>query len=240
MKDEIVTAIFDHAKTTYPAECCGVIIFADDDEWYFPCRNLSRTPDDQFILNPKDYAEAESRGVVTRIVHSHPDASTQPSNLDRAMCDDSGVPWIIVSVPEGDLKEIYPRGELPLIERPFVLGFWDCWGLVMSFFRQNYNIELTDYRVNYPWWEDGYSEDLYRDNWFDCGFREFTDKPRPGDLVIMQIQSKKWNHAGVLLEGNMLLHHLYGRPSNRTPYGGYWRERTMKIVRYHTLCDPKL
>ena len=30
----------------------------------------------------------------------------------------------------------------------------------------------------------------------------------------------------------MLLHHLYGRLSQRVPYGGYWRDRTMKILRY--------
>ena len=239
MKETVLSSIFDHANAVYPAECCGVIIFRNDDEHYFPCRNLSNDPNEQFILNPKDFAAAEEQGVITAIVHSHPDATTQPSHLDRAMCDDSGVPWIIVSVPEGDVKTFFPRGELPLIERPFVLGFWDCWGLVMSFYKQTFGIELKDYRVSYPWWEDGHHEDLYRDNWFDCGFREFTGKPRMGDLVIMQIQSKKWNHAGVLLEGNMLLHHLYGRPSNRTPYGGYWRERTMKILRFHTLCDSE-
>ncbi|MEG9873291.1 peptidase P60, partial [Klebsiella pneumoniae] len=28
---------------------------------------------------------------------------------------------------------------------------------------------------------------------------------------------------------------LYGHLSKRVPYGGYWMERTMKIVRYKTL-----
>jgi hypothetical protein len=40
-------------------------------------------------------------------------------------------------------------------------------------------------------------------------------------MVIMQVQADKWNHAGILLEGNML-HHLYGHLSKRVPYGGYW------------------
>lgn len=105
----------------------------------------------------------------------------------------------------------------------------------MSYFRQVHGIELTDYRVDYPWWEDAHPENLYRDNWYACGFREFIGQPQPGDLVMMQVQSKKWNHAGIYLEGNKLLHHLYGRLSSRTPYGGYWRERTMKIVRYYSL-----
>jgi cell wall-associated NlpC family hydrolase len=62
-------------------------------------------------------------------------------------------PWHIISWPEGDLRTIHPRGELPLLERPFVLGHYDCWGLVMSYFRQTHGIELHDYRVDYPWWE---------------------------------------------------------------------------------------
>ncbi|HGW5584223.1 TPA: peptidase P60, partial [Enterobacter kobei] len=28
----------------------------------------------------------------------------------------------------------------------------------------------------------------------------------------------------------------YGHLSQRVPYGGYWRERTMKILRYKALC----
>jgi hypothetical protein len=30
--------------------------------------------------------------------------------------------------------------------------------------------------------------------------------------------------------------HLYGHLSQRVPYGGYWQERTMKILRYKSLC----
>ncbi|CDH27002.1 putative endopeptidase (fragment) [Xenorhabdus bovienii str. Jollieti] len=43
------------------------------------------------------------------------------------------------------------------------------------------------------------------------------------------------NHAGVLLEGNLLLHHLYGQLSQKVPYGGYWKDRTVKTLRYNQL-----
>ena len=62
-------------------------------------------------------------------------------------------------------------------------------------------------------------------------------------MVIMQVQSDKWNHAGILLDGNMLLHHLYGHLSQRVPYGGYWMDRTMKVVRYSKydrICSNRL
>lgn len=48
----------------------------------------------------------------------------------------------------------------------------------------------------------------------------------------MQIQASKWNHAGILSDGDMLLHHLYGHLNQRVPYGGYWMDRTMKILRF--------
>lgn len=80
-----------------------------------------------------------------------------------------------------------------------------------------------------------YPDNFYQDCWYECGFREFSGSPMPGDLIIMQVESNKWNHSGILLEGNMLLHHLYGHLSQRVPYGGYWMERTMKIVRNKSL-----
>ena len=39
----------------------------------------------------------------------------------------------------------------------------------------------------------------------------------------------------ILLEGNVLLHHMYGQLSQRIPYGGYYRDRTIKILRYKDL-----
>ncbi|MGJ0580780.1 NlpC/P60 family protein, partial [Xenorhabdus bovienii] len=143
------------------------------------------------------------------------------------------LPWHIVSWPEGDLRTIYPRGELPLTGRPFVLGIYDCWGLIMSYYRQEHAIELPDYRVDYPWWEQG--ENRYMDNWQACGFGEFSDNPQIGDVVIMQVQADVPNHAGVLLEGNLLLHHLYGQLSQKVPYGGYWKDRAIKILRHKNL-----
>lgn len=235
MRQKIIDEIMAHAKAEYPKESCGVLAQKSRVVKYFRCLNLAEEPTEHFHLDPVGYANAEDWGTIIAIVHSHPDATTRPSELDKAQCDASELPWHIVSWPEGDLNTIQPRGELHLIERPFVLGHTDCWGLVMSYYRQTHGIELTDYRVNYPWWEDQYPENLYQDNWYECGFREFTGAPEPGDMVIMQVQSNKWNHAGIILEGNMLLHHLHGHLSKRVPYGGYWLDRTMKVVRHKKL-----
>ncbi|TBL62282.1 C40 family peptidase [Hafnia alvei] len=234
MREKTIQAIVAHAAEVYPAECCGVVAQKSRVERYFPCRNIAENPTEQFHLSPEDYIAAEEWGTVTGIVHSHPDATTQPSELDKAQCDAMAMPWHIVSYPEGDLRTVMPRGELPLVGRAFVLGHTDCWGLVMSYFRQTHGIVLNDYRVDYPWWESG-CENLYLDNWYECGFREFSGPPRPGDMVIMQVSALVANHAGILLDDGMLLHHMYGMLSQRVPYGGYWKDRTVKIVRHNLL-----
>ena len=60
-------------------------------------------------------------------------------------------------------------------------------------------------------------------------------EPQAGDMVVMQVQSNVANHAGIILDDGMLLHHLYGRLSQRVPYGGYWRDRTIVVLRYKSL-----
>lgn len=236
MREKTIQAIVAHAAEVYPAECCGVVAQKSRVERYFPCRNIAENPTEQFHLSPEDYIAAEEWGTVTGIVHSHPDATTQPSELDKAQCDAMAIPWHIVSYPEGDLRTVMPRGELPLVGRAFVLGHTDCWGLVMSYFRQTHGIVLNDYRVDYPWWESG-RENLYLDNWYECGFREFSGPPQPGDMVIMQVSAPVANHAGILLDDGMLLHHMYNMLSQRVPYGGYWKDRTVKIVRHMSLIN---
>ncbi|TBL52744.1 peptidase P60 [Hafnia paralvei] len=236
MREKTIQAIVAHAAEVYPAECCGVVAQKSRVERYFPCRNIAENPTEQFHLSPEDYIAAEEWGTVTGIVHSHPDATTQPSELDKAQCDAMAIPWHIVSYPEGDLRTVMPRGELPLVGRAFVLGHTDCWWLVMSYFRQTHGIVLNDYRVDYPWWESG-RENLYLDNWYECGFREFSGPPQSGDMVIMQVSAPVANHAGILLDDGMLLHHMYGMLSQRVPYGGYWKDRTVKIVRHMSLIN---
>jgi len=64
----------------------------------------------------------------------------------------------------------------------------------------------------------------------------------------MQVRAPVANHAGVLLGeaglseasdlspvANGMIHHLYGRLSDRTVYGGYWRECTRLIVRHREM-----
>ncbi|HGJ5898314.1 C40 family peptidase [Arsenophonus apicola] len=233
--EKIKQALFAHVKQQYPNEACGVICQKSRVKKYFPCHNLASQPSEHFTLSPADYANAEDWGTPIAIVHSHcgEGVTTQPSEIDCLQCDANGFPWIIISWPEGDLRFIQPRGERQLTGRPFVLGYADCWTLVMDYYRQQHAIQLHNYSVDRHWWEQG--ENRYMDNWQQAGFVEFDGAAKDGDMVIMQIQANVANHAGILLENGMLLHHLYGQLSRIIPYSDYWRDRTVKIVRREEL-----
>ncbi|WP_414079688.1 C40 family peptidase [Xenorhabdus bovienii] len=231
LRKNIISAIMDHAQSEYPNECCGLVIQNSRKQQYIRCRNTAPLPTEQFSIHPEDYAEAEDAGTIVAIAHSHPDATTQPSQLDIAQCDLSQVPWVIVSWPEGDTRTIMPtEGIKPLLGRPFVHGIWDCYAIVRDWYRLELNIELPDFERSDGWWDRG--ENLYMKNYADAGFTECSSELQMSDVIIMQVQANEPNHAGVYIGEELMLHHMYGQLSNCVPYNGYWQERTVMVLRY--------
>ena len=47
----------------------------------FPCRNLAATPDEHFVMDPLDYANAEDQGEVVAVIHSHPTTNQNRQRL---------------------------------------------------------------------------------------------------------------------------------------------------------------
>ncbi|MDE9553068.1 C40 family peptidase [Xenorhabdus bovienii] len=236
MRPHITQAIMDHAKAEYPKECCGLVIQNSRKQHYIRSRNTAPSPTEQFSMHPEDYAEAEDIGTIIAIAHSHPDATTQPSQLDIAQCDLSQIPWVIVSWPEGDIRTIMPTGGIkPLLGRPFVHGIWDCYAIVRDWYRLERDIDIPDFERSDGWWERG--ENLYMKNYADAGFTECSGELQIGDVIIMQVQANEPNHAGIYIGDGLMLHHMHGQLSNRVSYSGYWQERTVMMLRHEKFHD---
>lgn len=238
IQPKIKMEIMQHAQSVYPNECCGVVTQKSRVQRYHPIDNVHSDPENHFLMDSLQYADIEgddSRDIIA-IVHSHTGdgATTIPSAHDECMCNEMGVSWVIVSIPEGDMRIMEPSTR-PLIGRPWSLGSYDCWGLIMAWHREH-GIELRDFRKNYEWWKPEHGENLYQENYLNEGFLPIGERePIAGDMVIMQLQANVWNHAGIYVGDNQLLHHAFGKLSRCDIYSGWYQDHTKMICRHKDL-----
>lgn len=215
----------EHAAKEYPRECCGVVIIEKGRQKYVPCRNIAERSDQEFVIDPADWAAAEDRGEIVEVVHSHPDASATPSEADKTGCERSGLPWSIVSWPGGALHTISPQGyRAPFVGRPFSYGVLDCYQLIRDYYQDRLNIILADvFRVD-EWWLRG--QDLFRDRAAEIGFHPVTDKDalQAHDVILMQVGSTVPNHGAIWLGDGTILHHQMDRLSSRDVFGGWFKK----------------
>ena len=223
----------EHAKQEDPKESCGLLLNIRGKEQYFPCRNLSMTAHQCFIIDPEDYVRADNTGDITAIIHSHPVTPAVASEADKISCEESNLPWHIVN-PKTETWGYYePCGYKPdLIGQPWVWGISDCWSLVRRYYKEKLNIELRD------WERPTTPEEFINDPMFErcaeaTGFRELQndEKLENGDLLFMSILANGLNHVAIFLDGDVL-HHLTDRLSCKEPYNQWLQKCTGKRLRY--------
>ena len=92
-----------HAIQEAPKESCGIVV---NDE-YYPCLNISDTPEDNFAIHPKDFLRVRSKGKLQYIVHSHPEGGNA-SEPDKKACTATKIPWYVYLLPEDTWQTINP------------------------------------------------------------------------------------------------------------------------------------
>ena len=238
LPESIKTQIRQHANSAFPHECCGVVL---DDTEYVPCRNIAAGIEEQdFAIDPSDYANAEDRGIITAIVHSHPNGDHKASEADLVSCEKSGKPWYILSWPADNFGRIEPEGRVtPLLGRQFAYGVLDCLSLVIDYYKKELDVDIDYFQSEFDWWSKG--KNYYQENWdswTEGAFVEINDHSdlKKHDILLMQVVSEVPNHAGVYLGNNMVLHHLMGRLSTEDVYGGYFEKHTVHVLRHKSQC----
>lgn len=236
-------AIRAHAIAEYPREACGLLQVVRGREVYRPCLNIAESPNEHFMIGADDYAAAEDAGEIIAVVHSHPEATADPSEGDKVSCEALGLLWHIVEVRHdgkghvytGAMRELAPSGYVaPLVGRTFQHGVLDCYTLIKDWYERERGVALPDFERHDGWWDDGKSQ-LYLDNFRIAGFEPATGPLQVGDVILMQIRAKNDtpNHGAVYIGDGLILHHPYKKLSGRDVYGGYWLEKTRAIVRYN-------
>ena len=226
-------AALAHAKEQDPKESCGLLLNIKGKERYFPCRNLSMTAHQCFILDPEDYVKADNTGDIIAVIHSHPITPPVASQSDKVACEQSGLKWHIVNPKTEKWGYLEPTGyKAPLLGREWAWAVTDCYTLVRDWYKEKLNIELIDW-VRPTTLEDFNENPMFEKCAEETGFRELEpdEKLVNGDLLFMSILSNNLNHVAIFLDGE-ILHHLTDRLSCIEPYSECLLKCTGKRLRY--------
>ena len=241
ISDKTKEAIEEHAEYAFPQECCGLLLNIKGKQKYFKCKNIAEGHEEQdFVLDPYDYAKAEDLGEILAVIHSHPNASSTPSEADKVSCSRSGLPWHIISWPAKEGSKFLPEAySAPLTGRVFAYGVLDCQTLFIDYYEQEFGVKYKMFPSEYDWWATG--KDYYADNWdswTEGDFIEVKDhtKIEKHDVILMKVLSNVSNHLAIYLGNNMILHHLMGRLSTKDIYGEAYQKNTTHVLRHKSLC----
>jgi cell wall-associated NlpC family hydrolase len=126
-----------------------------------------------------------------------------------------------------------------LLHRPFLLGVRDCFALARAFFKDNFDIELTNVARPKDW--DPNTLDLLRIFHEDEGFEMIVDWKikdiRPADVFCMNVGSTNPSHIAIYVGDGNMIHHLVNRPSSMDPFRDFWRSSTAFILRHKDVPD---
>lgn len=234
MTPENEAAAIAHAQAEFPREACGLVVIVKGKEKFWPCANISDYGNDQFVMSPDDYAEAEQAGEIVGIFHSHVNLPPDPSEADKVACEATGLKWYIAGIPTLAWAEIEPCGyEAPLVGRVHCWGTLDCWTIIRDWYKREREIDLINLPRAPNFWLRG--ENILGDNYKRAGFVDVDDgdELETGDVILMQTGDSPFpNHVALYIGEDQILHHAENRLSSRDVYGGWYKKHTVKVVRY--------
>lgn len=232
---ELLQAVLLHAQDERPKECCGLVVLQGGEQRYARCRNIAEK-DNDFVLDPDDFAAAEDAGEVVGVAHSHVLASPEPSMADLVGVEGTNLPWLIVNWPNGTYRVVEPSGwQAPLEGRQYAWGVLDCYTLVQDYYARVLDIPVA-LNSDRDWLRAerlNYEEHLNR-----FGFGAVAE-PEKHDILVMRPKRGQPPHFGVYVGEGKMLHHYVNRYSSIDYYGTFWRERTVVIARHRSRMGEK-
>jgi proteasome lid subunit RPN8/RPN11 len=107
-----INKILEHAKKTYPFECCGILVGKTKEKKIldvYKLKNLNKDePRQRYEIDPYEFYKidkiAKKNGMdVIGFYHSHPDYPSLPSNFDKQKAWE-GYLYLIVSLKNSQIK----------------------------------------------------------------------------------------------------------------------------------------
>lgn len=229
-----------HAQQAFPNEACGLVVTIDGVTSYRACDNVAEDPQQNFLMPGEQYVRATEEGIVEALLHSHTPfiekgmygheferITMHPTKPDVELQLQLEIPFGIGLCNTAELcGEPFYFGDqvpmAPLVGRQYMFNHQACFHLARDYFRtREVNpVFVPNFAIDDEWWKRG--EDVFSEHLAASCFREIpTDDVRVGDVCLMRVKAPVINHVGVLIEPDLLLHHLQGHLSAREPMSRY-------------------
>jgi len=215
MNKYIKNKIVEHAILTPDQESCGLICYDNltGKVSVVPCKNNAQDKRNKFLITTEDFQEAEKvGGRIIVVYHSHiqrnPDEKIGFSSKDIEICNESQIPFLLVTLPNQTWDYIEPEGyeRIKLLKRPYLRGMWDCY-LSLRDWYEAHDICLP---YHFPPEDNSFKNyDYFERNYEEYGFEKVELKNlKYGDAMLFKYGDTLYaNHCGVYTGGNQIFHH---------------------------------
>jgi len=232
----ILTDFNQHTLAVYPEE--AVALITSDGNLHI-VDNKSDDPENSFVVDLLDIKRLNPVGMI----HSHPysmitprktriDRRT-PSKADMQTYQNFGLEFgfgIVACDGENVSTPLWLDEPINTIGERFIHGYSDCWECIRAWYMENRDIDLGYFPREFAWWETD-QPSMYDTHLPDIGFVEIDARDIDiGDVVLFKIGSDQINHAGLYVNNNVMLHHLYSQLSTTEPYSD-WMDRAVRVMR---------
>ena len=230
---DFIEEIREHFEKEYPREGCGVLTVIKGKKEWIPCKNIAED-DEDFIFDSEEYLKLARTSDIVGIVHSHPDASSEPSESDIKYCNSVRIPYYIFSYPEMNLTVVEPEQNVTndLYGREYKFGVRDCFEAMRDY--------LVTKSITIP------ARAAFEDNWYKKGIDYFCpdviknwggqevelSNLQENDVLIFRVQEEINNHCGVYLGNDIFYHHAVNRLSCRENLYPFWHQYLVGGYRY--------
>ena len=231
--------IIKHAESSPGEECCGFVLLNENLEVVVePCINESSTPKDCFSISPSKFIDYTLTKKILGIYHSHPFSEERPSIHDIKASEESGIPYIIYSLKTKKKFLYYPESyqPVPLLQRPYVQGFYECTSLMKDYFQKELELSIVKWNKNYWLPEDHGKANELLSKIFSKELKEINPKKiKKHDVIVFQIKKNARFHVGMYCGKDEFMHQPAPLLSRKEVLDERWHKKIKRVYRHPDL-----
>ena len=213
-------------------ETCGLIYISGENINISKCKNIASNKKEYFEIDPLSYLRISNNKKNQIIGIFHSQVMDQPSELDYMVAKSHNCKSIIYCVKTDEFFEVEDLNlkYTKYLYRPFIMGKDDCLSLIIDFYKNEYNINITNFPREEDWYKNNpniIEENIEKENFIII--KELKDV-KEGDILVFK--NKIYKHLGIYLEKNLVLHSPYHKKSMVEKLNNESKEKIKLILRH--------